>query len=113
MQLLMTGVEELVINSPAAVLADGTKSETYALPASCRCLGFETRPVGTYVTLVVSLQVSNEDVDGSYKTLVTTTAVGGEYIHLAPVAAKFVRVLVTSSTGASRTGLVVGVVARK
>jgi hypothetical protein len=105
-------VEVLAINSAAAVPADGTVSASFAIPQKTNYLAMSVRPVGTYDTISVSLQIATNDVAGEYATLKTSVAVGGEYYISNALVAKFCRVVVTSSTGASRTGLVVGLLVK-
>jgi hypothetical protein len=109
---LMPNNEYLAIDSEDAVPADGTVSETMAIPQRARLLSLSIRPVGTFSTLNVQLQVANNDVAAEFATLKNSTSATGEYYTSGALAARFCRVVVVTSTGASRTGLVVGVNAK-
>lgn len=110
---LMPGVECLAIDSAAAVPSDGTISKSMAVPPDAvgRSISVAIRPVGTYATLSISIQVSNTNVAANYQEVDTSTVVGGELIIYWPIKACFMRIVMTSSTGASRTGMVIGVLA--
>jgi hypothetical protein len=111
-EALSKGTEVLAINSAAAIPDDGALSNSYAIPVNASYLNISLRPVGTFVTLVVALQLSNNDVTAEYVDAYTSSVAAGGLTIIAPAGANFCRVKVTSSTGASRTGLVVGILAR-
>lgn len=96
-----------VIDSAAAVPADATESAVYAIPQRSRLLCMTVKPVGTFTALSVSLKISNQQ-DSGFATIKTMTDIGGGLYTSPPLAARFCKVVVNSSTGAERTGLVVG-----
>ena len=108
---LMTGVEVLAINSAAAVPADGALSASYALPIKRSHLGgisIRITPTTDFTTLVLEIQFANNDVAAEFQTTYSSSVLAGELLTIAPLAARFLRIKKTSSTGGS--GLVVGVV---
>jgi hypothetical protein len=110
MQSLMRQVEALAINSPAAVPIDGSLSDAYAIPLGIRYLSFSVRPVGTFDSISVSLQISNNNVTEEFTALSTVTAAGVTVVG--PLASNFCRIKVNSSAGTERTGLVIGILGR-
>jgi hypothetical protein len=108
---LGTEAEVNVIDSAAVVPDDGTVSDVYAIPKLARLLAMSIRPVGTYGAISVSLSISNNATSG-FAIIKTSTSTTGEYYTSGALAAKFCKVTVTSSSGASRTGLVVGLLAK-
>lgn len=107
--LLNPGVEELVVNSPAAIPADGTASSGYAVPQGMTNLAVSIRPVGTYTSLSVAVQIANNNVDAEFADAYTSTAIAGEFVVVPFYAGRFVRVKINSSAGAARTGIVIGI----
>ena len=109
---LMTGVEVLAIDSAAVVPSDGAVSSGYAVPASITNIQVRIFPVGTFDTLVVVVQTANNDIAAQYGDVYSSSAAAGEIVVVPFYAGNFVRIKVTSSTGASRTGLTVGIVGK-
>jgi len=108
---LMTGIELKVIDSAAAVPDDGALSASYALPIKRSHLGgisIRITPTTSFTTLSLEIQFANNDVAAEYQTAYTSSVLAGELLTIAPLAARFLRIKKTSSTGGS--GLVVGVV---
>ncbi len=87
--------------SPAA----GQASQQYALPDYAgfpdqgRTVRWQTLFATNPTAINIALQTAEQDVDGQYSTIDTTTNVSGEARTVAGVRAKFLRAKVTSITG--------------